>query len=126
MKDDTYKKERLKELFESVVESDLNYSGSFDNIDYYRLFCKAAAKEEIYKLMGNDLCLFNCKYDNEDAVMMIFFIPINEKNFGVKNIAEKVIQIVEVIEEAFITIDYLKSDEIKEDKFIYVVGIKKI
>lgn len=120
----TYK-DRLKELFESVVESDLNYNGSFDNIDYYNLFCKAASKEQIYRFMGNDLCMFNCKYDNSDAVMMVFFIPINTKNFGVKNIAEKVIQIVEVIEETFITIDYLKSDEIKEDKFIYVVGIKK-
>jgi len=125
MKNNIYK-DRLKELFESVVESDLNYSGSYDNIDYYKLFCKAASKEGIHKLLGNDLCMFNCKYKNMDAVMMVFFIPINKKTFGVKNIAEKIIQIVEVIEETFITIDYLKSDEIQEDKFIYVVGIKTI
>ena len=119
-------KDRLKEIFESIIESGTRYDGSIDNINYYNLFCKAASQDQLYKFMGNNLCMFNCNYNDKDAVIMVFFIPISTEDFGVKNIAERIIKIVGVIEESFITIDYLKSQEIKEDKFIYVVGIKNI
>ena len=118
--------ERLKEIFESIIESGTRYDGSIDNISYYDLFCKAASQEQLYKFMGNDLCMFNCTHNNKDAIIMIFYIPINSEEYGVKNVAEKVIKIVGILEESFITMDYLKSQEIKEDKFIYVVGIKNI
>ena len=119
-------KDRLKEIFESIIESGTRYDGSIDNINYYNLFCKAASQDQLYKFMGNNLCMFNCNYNDKDAVIMVFFIPISTEDFGVKNIAERIIKIVGVMEESFITIDYLKSQEIKEDKFIYVVGIKNI
>ncbi len=119
-------KDRLKEIFETTIEAEIRYDDSIENINYYKLFCKAGSHDQLYKFMGNDLCMFNCNYNDKDAAIMIFYIPINSEESGVKNIAEKIIKIVEVMEESFITIDYLKSQEIKEDKFIYVVGIKNI
>lgn len=118
--------ERLKEIFESTIESDLKYDGSIENIDYYNLFCKAAAQDKLYRILGNNLCMYNCSYNNKDAVMLIFFIPINMEDSGVKNVAERIIDVVEKIEICFITLDYLKSQEVKEDKFIYIVAIKTI
>src|SRR4030043_43334 len=102
-------KDRLKEIFELTVESGIPYEGSLDQIDFYNLFCKAAAKEKLYKLLGNNLCMFNYNYNNRDAVMLVFYIPINSEDTGAKNVAERVMDIVENIEECFITLDYLKS-----------------
>ena len=118
--------ERLKEIFEATVESGISYDGSNDNIEYYSLFCKAASKEKLYKIMGNNLCMFNCRHKDSDAVMMIFYIPINSNDSGAKNVAERVMEVVEGIEECFVTLDYIKSEEVKEDKFIYVTAIKLV
>jgi len=119
-------KERLKEIFENTLEIGIKYEGTVENPDYYTLFCKAASKDQLYKLMGNNLCMFNCSYADEDAVMMIFSIPINSKESGAKNVAERVMEVIGGIERCFVTLDHVKSEEVKEDKFVYVTAIKKI
>ena len=77
-------------------------------------------------MVGNNLCMFNCLYEGVDSVMMIFYIPINSNDSGAKNVAERVMEVVEIAEDCFVTLDYTKSEEVKEDKFIYVTAIKKI
>lgn len=117
---------RLKEIFETTLESGIKYDGSVKKIDYYGLFCQAASKDKLYKLMGNNLCMFNCEYKKKDSVMMVFFIPINSQDTGAKNVAERVIEIVENVEKCFVTLDYFKSEEVREDKFVYVTAIKGV
>lgn len=117
---------RLKEIFESTVENGITYDGSYENVEYYNLFCKAASKEKLYKIMGNNLCMFNYRYKDKDAVMMIFYIPINSTDSGAKNVAERVMEVVELTEKCCVTLDFLRSEEVKEDKFIYVTAIKNI
>lgn len=119
--------ERLKDIFETAIESDGKYCGDFNRLDYYSLFCKAAANDNLYKLNGNNLCMFNCKIEDQESMLMIFSIPINlPEESGAKNVAERVMEIVVMLEKCFITLDYLKSEEVKEDKFIYIVAGKKI
>jgi len=122
----SYIQEKLKEAFESVIESEFKYNGSINNINYIDLFYKSASKNSLFKLMGSDVCMTNCEFEGNDAVLIVFFLPINLEESGAKNIAERVIQIVEEVEKCFITIDYLKSEEIKEDKFVYVVIVKRV
>lgn len=119
-------RERLKEVFENTIDIGIKYEGSISNPEYYSLFCKAAAKDQLFKLMGNNLCMFNCSYKGDDAVMMIFSIPINSKDSGAKNIAERVMEVIGGVEECFVTLDHVKSEEVKEDKFVYVTAIKKV
>ncbi len=119
-------KERLKEVFENTIDIGIKYDGSVNNPEYYALFCKAASKDQLFKLMGNNLCMFNCSYNGDDAVMMIFSIPINSKDSGAKNIAERVMEVIGGVEDCFVTLDHVKSEEIKEDKFVYVTAIKKL
>lgn len=119
-------KERLKEVFENTIDIGIKYDGSVETPEYYSLFCKAASKDQLHKLMGNNLCMFNCSYKGEDAVMMIFSIPINSKDSGAKNVAERVMEVIGGVEECFVTLDHVKSEEVKEDKFVYVTAIKKI
>ncbi|MFW9871734.1 MAG: hypothetical protein ACFFG0_01440 [Candidatus Thorarchaeota archaeon] len=120
----SYIREKLKEVFESVVESDCKYDGSIKNINYIDLFYKAASKRNLFKLMGNDVCMFSCEHEGKDAVLMVFYIPINSEETGAKNVAERVMQVVEEVESCFVTLDYLNSEEVKEDKFVYVVVVK--
>ena len=119
-------KNRLKEIFESTVESGIKYDGTIENVDYFSMFTKAASQEKLYKLMGNNLCMFNCKYKDKDSVMMIFFVPINTDDTGAKNVAERVMEIVEETENCFVTLDYVNSEEVREDKFIYVKVVKYV
>jgi len=122
-----YIEDKLKEIFESTIEIGIKYEGSLESLDYYELFCKAAAKDQLFKLMGNNVCMFNYKKENQDAVMMIFSIPINNpEESGSKNVADRVMEVVRETEKCFITLDEIQSKEVKEDKFIYITAIKKL
>ena len=132
-----YIEEKLKEIFESTIETGIKYEGSLESLDYYELFCKAAAKDQLFKLMGNNVCMFNYKKDNQDAIMMIFSIPINDPEesdsenmvdrvMGSKNVADRVMEIVRETEKCFITLDEIQSKEVQEDKFVYITAIKKL
>ena len=118
---------RLKEIFETTVESGIKYEGVLESPDYYSLFCKAASKDQLYKLMGNNICMFNCELENKEAIMIMFSIPINtSEESGAKNVAERVMEVIENLELCFTTIDEVKSEVVQEDKFVYVTAVKKI
>lgn len=116
---------RLKELFENAISSDLHYDGSFKDINCYNLLCKGVAKDCFHKIIGSNVSLFKCSYENEDAILMLFTIPINVEN-GTKHVAERVMEVVDLCERCFITLDYLQSKEVKEDKYVYVIVTKKL
>lgn len=121
-------KDKLRELFETVIDSNLRFEGSLKNIDFYGMFCKAAAKDQLFKFGGNNLCMFNCEYQGNEGVLFIFALPINlqEDSPNQKSISERVMEIVSDLEETFIVLDYLKSYEVKEDKYVYLVVVKNI
>jgi hypothetical protein len=118
--------DRLKEIFETTIESGIKYEGSHATPEYYNLFCKAAANNQLYKIMGNNVCMFNYSYEDSDSVMILFSLPINSDETGAKNIAERVMEVITGVERCFTTTDYVKSEEVKEDKFIYITVIKKV
>ena len=69
--------------------------------------------------------MFNFVHENQDSVIVIFSIPNGEES-STKYVADKVMDIVELGESIFITLDYINSKEIKDEKFIYVTIIKKL
>lgn len=118
--------QKFREAYENTLENvDLQYTGSLTNLDYFGLFCKAGSLENLYKFLGLNTCMFNCTYEKQDSVIIIFSIPNGEES-STKYIADKVMDIVELSESVFITLDYIKSKEVKDDKFIYVTIIKKL
>jgi len=120
-------KQKLKEIFDTIIDSNLRFEGSVKSIDFYGTFCKAAAKEQLYKMSGNNLCMFNFDYEGHESILIIFAVPINqqEDSPNQKSVSERVMEIVSTLEETFITIDYLKTYEVKEEKFVYIVAIKQ-
>lgn len=117
---------KLKEIFENTIDSDLKYDGKIEHIEYYSLFCKAAAENQLFKSLSNNVCMFNYSYNNKDSVMMLFSLPINSTEMGAKTVAERVMKVITVLETCFIQLDYVKSEEITEDRFVYITVIKKI
>ena len=118
--------QKFREAFESTIENvGLQYTGGLKNLDFFGLFCKATAQEKLYKFLGLNTCMFNYIHDQKDSILIIFSIPNGEES-STKFIADKVMDIVELGESVFITLDYIKSKEVKDDKFIYVTIIKKL
>jgi len=118
---------KIKEIFESTPDSNLKFEGDIKNLDYYNLFCKAATKEQMFRIKGNNVCAFNYQFEELDAVLIVFSIPINTpEETGAKNVAERVMEVIENLERSFITLDYANSEEVKEDKFIYITIVKKL
>lgn len=118
--------QKFRSAIEATLESeDLRYTGDLKNIDYFSLFCKATSKDKLYKFLGLNVCMFNYVHEQHDSLLIIFSIP-NGEDSSTKTVADKVMDIVDLSEQLFITIDYLESTEIKDDKFIYTIVVKKI
>jgi hypothetical protein len=71
--------------------------------------------------------MFKYKYEGKNAVLFVFSMPINlnSDNGENKHISERVIDVVRILEECFVTIDYLNSIENREEKFVYITAVKK-
>ena len=79
----------------------------------------------MYKFLGLNLCIYNYVYEDQEYILIIFSIPNGEES-STKDVADKVMDIVELAEHLFITLDYIESTEIKDDKFIYTTIVKKL
>lgn len=123
--------EKLNELFNKTLDSDLKFEGKLNNMDYFSLICKATSNNQMIKFKDSNLCMFNYRYNNQDCILMIFSIPIsdnsdNNKPNKNKHITERIMDIVKLLEEFFITLDYTHNKQVKEEKFSYLTVIKKI
>jgi len=121
-------KEKIVDLFDKTVKNGEVYDGNLENINYFSLMCKAK-EDYMFKIGQCNGCTFKYKYDGKPSVLFIFSMPINlntDNGQDNKHISERVIDIVRILEDCFITIDYLNSVENREDKFVYITAVKKI
>ncbi len=116
--------EKIIEIFDSVVESGVKLDTPIEDVDKCNLMFKAATSDTLHQMLGSNMCMFNCEYQGEDAVYIMFSIPIQEK--GSKQIVERVVEVVKKLEDCFVTLDSCTSEEVKEDRFVYVTAIKKL
>ena len=119
--------DRIIDIFKKTLDEqkEIAFSGDVKKINHFNMLTKAGGKDALYKIMKCNMCMLKCLFEQIPAVLIIFSIPINEKT-GSKLIADRVMEIVEIMEECFITIDYMNSKEQRDEKFIYVTMIKKI
>jgi len=121
--------DKVKDIFNSTIDSGNEYSGSNIDIDYYNLLCKATANSKLFKLFNCNLCMFKYKFEDKDSILILFGIPINvnaELTNDAKHVSERIMDVLRVLESCFITLDYMFTHESKEDKFVYIVAIKKL
>jgi len=121
-------KEKIIELFNNTVKNGEVYDGDLENINYFDMMCRAK-EDQVFKVAQCNGCMFKYKYDGKNAVLFIFSMPVNlnpDNGQDNKHISERVIDIVRMLEDCFVTIDYLNSVENKEEKFVYITAVKKI
>jgi len=121
--------ERLRKHFDSTIESGLDYCGNIEEVDCYKMICKSAAAEKLFKVCGSNTCMLNCKYTSLNSVLMIFSLPIrtnSETGVETKHVSERIMDIVKLLEDCFTVIDHMEIREVKEDKSIYIISVKKL
>lgn len=99
-------------------------------VDYYSIFCKSIAENKMDKLFNCNVCVFYQEYDDSDAIIFIFGIPSFDKESSDikegKGLSQRVMEILKLAEEVFVTIDFMELKDVKEDKFSYFTLIKKV
>ena len=136
MTDTNKLKTKLETIFNSIIKDKTQfvYDGPLENFEYYDMMWQAGEKNCLYTFAGNNLCMFNCKYENEDAIIMLFGIPLNievkEHNKKivnyVKEVNERIMDLVILLENFFIILDFVSSVEKTEEKFSFLFIIKKL
>jgi hypothetical protein len=119
-------KEKIVELYNNTIKNGNLYNGDLDNINFFSLICNAK-EDQLFKIGQCNGCMFKYKYEGKNAVLFVFSMPINlnSDNGENKHISERVIDVVRILEECFVTIDYLNSIENREEKFVYITAVKK-
>ena len=116
-------KKKLKDAFDEVVISDLTYNRSISDIDY-TILTKAMSVDKVRKVLGCSLCMFNYIFDDCPAVLIVFcYYP--KEDSGSKHISEKTIDIISLLQGAFVTLDYVDIITVKNEPYVYITAIKK-
>lgn len=121
--------ERLRNIYDETIELGSKIQINDTNeIDYYSLLCSAIGNNKMHKMFNCNLCSFNCEFEGEDSVIMIFSVPITTQSEvpDKKHSSERIMDIIKIVEECFINIDLMKFKEVKSDKFSYITIIKKV
>lgn len=121
---------RLRLFFEDAVNNAKYLDANLETLDYYSVICKSACENKLYKMLNCNLCLFKYLYsDGSDAIVLVYGIPSpsnpDSKDDSV-HVSQKVMELIKIIENCFITVDYMNLQEVKEDKFLYLTVVKKI
>lgn len=132
-KDDTIpQEEKFKEMFDMTLESDHDYFGDLENINFFGLICTAAQGDFMRKIFNNDIVMFNTEYEDEDAVLIVVQIPVNvneddeEKPKTTKFVANRVMKMRFLAEKCLVQLDLCETTQENEDKFVYLKMIKKV
>lgn len=112
----------LKQYYKEALLNGEYLNYKLNMIDYYNVLFKAIKLNKLYNILDSELCLFKYKKDDEDSVFMIFSIPTQSNSCEKvqKHLSEKVMNIIKILEDTFITIKYMNLKEIKEDKRTYL------
>jgi len=131
-KDDTLpQEEKFKEMFDATLESDHDYMGDLENLNYFGLMCKAAQGDYMRKIFNNDIVMFNTEYEDEDAVLIVVQIPLNaneddESSKVTKFVSGRVMKMIFLAEKCLTQLDLCDTDQKSEQKFVYIKMIKKV
>lgn len=116
-------KKKLKEAFDEILVSDLHYKKQIQDIDY-TVLVKAMSSGKIWKVLSCDVTMFNFIFENCPSVLIVFcYYP--KEDSGSKHISEKTIDIISLLQDTFITLDYVDIITVKSEPFVYITAVKK-
>ncbi len=116
--------EKIKNIIKKTAFLPQSYNDDIHKINCFKMFMNVN-HENIYKILNFNICTFNYEYEGYKSVLLIFSTSINDKD-TIKDISNKILNIINILEKTLITLDYVESKEIKEDKQIYLIVVKKL
>ena len=122
-------KDRLRGFFNDTINSSRALSDNINTIDYFLALCKAEEEKKGFVMLNCNSCMFKYKYKDEDSIIIIFQIPSPsnpDSKEDTRHISQKVMELLKISEDCFINLDYTDLKEVKEDKFHYLIIIKKL
>lgn len=115
---------RLRKTFQETLVSDLRYNKSIEDIDF-TILTKAMAVDKTIKVMGCIVCMFNCIFEDSPSILIVFtYYP--KEDVGSKHISEKTIDVVDLLQETFITLDHINVVNPRSEPYVYIVAVKKV
>jgi hypothetical protein len=115
---------RIRKTFQETLNSDLSYSKQIEDIDF-TVMTKSMAVEKTIKVMGCIVCMFNYLFEETPSILIVFsYYP--KDDVGSKHISEKTIEVIDLLQEVFITLDHIDIINVKSEPFVYIVAVKKI
>ena len=120
-------KEKITKIFQSTYMDlpNLKYTKVLPELDYFKILFVCEYEKNVHKIMGCDLYMMNCNFQEQPSVMILFSIPTCKKGRN-KETSDKIIEIIKMIEECYTTLDFTHDDESEPTKSIYVTVIKKV
>jgi len=115
----------LTEIFNDTIKNGSVYVGNLKNIPCSELMEIATDNKKNYRYGINNLCMFKYDYHGENSVIMIFAIPMESVDNN-RPINERFFDILENVEETFVTLNYRQLKEFIEEKYMYFICIKSI
>jgi hypothetical protein len=126
-KETVIKNKLIKILNDTLECDDWKYDGKIEEVNCFSLLCEMLSDDNrSHKMLGSIMTMFNCFYQECKSVLMFFSIHNASDDKSAKNMSEKIIEIARNLENTFITIDFLNTTEVKEEKYVYIVAVKKI
>ena len=118
---------RLRDMFESTIDSDFKYDGSFKDVDCSSILYKAKEKELTTDVGKFNVSMANCLYESKESVLIVFSMQVEAK-IGVKYVSDKVMEIIHLLETAFINLDSIQTNEesSEDTKCVNIIVIKHI
>jgi hypothetical protein len=115
---------RLRKAFQEILLSDLRYNKTIEDIDF-TVITKFIMNNELIKVLGCEVSIFNYSFEDNPAVLIVFsYYP--KDDVGSKHISEKTIDIVDLLQETFITLDFIDIINPKGEPYVYIIAIKKV
>lgn len=122
--------DRLRDYFNLTLKETEHLDTELEKADY-GLLCRKYKDRKILSIFGCFFSLFRYIYQGEESVMMLFAIPFQSNqeyndDDDKRHNSVKVLDIIKLVEDCFITVDYMHMKDVKEDKYSYLVIIKKL
>lgn len=112
-------------IIDNPTENICKYSLEEMKEKFFQMFFWLGNNEKLYSLDGNHFSVFNFKFENERSLLIFFAIPIDSK-VNSKNLSERVMFLIKLVEDYFTTVDFTEYVDLQEEKFGYLFFVKKI
>ena len=126
---------RLKDKFNSALDREkiieLEDENKIEDVNFlHMLLCTAAAEDYLFMLPSfvnsNNSADFSCYKvrmpDEKLYVLILVSIPVVERT--TKGLSGKIMDLFDLLERTFFSLDYMKSFQDTDNKYAYIVSLK--